>query len=72
MQKLHVYQASVAMGSMSVTDRHQPLCRAQSSPATADLNNPSPEKPVEHLFTTGKETSELASRSESNTCINVN
>lgn len=53
MQKLHVYQASVAMGSMSVTDRHQPLCRAQSSPATADLNNPSPEKPVEHLFTTG-------------------
>ncbi|XP_059812559.1 histone deacetylase 5 isoform X2 [Hypanus sabinus] len=53
MQKLHVYQASVAMGSMSVTDRHQPLCRAQSSPATANLKNPSTEKPVKHLFTTG-------------------
>ncbi|XP_069760744.1 histone deacetylase 5 isoform X6 [Narcine bancroftii] len=53
MQKLHVYQASVAMGSMSVTDRHQPLCRAQSSPATANLKPPSTEKPVKHLFTTG-------------------
>ncbi|XP_041073502.1 histone deacetylase 5 isoform X1 [Carcharodon carcharias] len=53
MQQLHVYQASVAMGSMSVTDRHQPLCRAQSSPATANLKNPGTEKPIKHLFTTG-------------------
>uniref|UniRef100_A0A4W3I7H9 Histone deacetylase n=1 Tax=Callorhinchus milii TaxID=7868 RepID=A0A4W3I7H9_CALMI len=53
MQQLHVYQASVAMGSMSVTDRHRPLCRAQSSPATANLKTPVTESPIKHLFTTG-------------------
>ncbi|MGH0133075.1 UNVERIFIED_CONTAM: hypothetical protein FKN15_045376 [Acipenser sinensis] len=49
-QQLHVYQASLSITGVP----HRPLCRAQSSPASASLKGTiAGEKPVKHLFITG-------------------
>ncbi|KAM8967654.1 histone deacetylase 9 [Pelodytes ibericus] len=52
--QVQIYQAQMDAVGMAGLEKHRPVSRAQSSPAASTLPHPDSDRPVEHVYRTGR------------------